>query len=83
MNDQNKITATKSERKGSGGLFRLFLIIPYASISISLLLFIIAILDLVDITKFDMSGVTAIDYGLSFAILAIVSRIYYKMFKRD
>jgi len=82
MNDQNEITATKPERKGLGNFFRLFLIIPYASILISLVLFIIAILELFNITD-AISGLNAFVFCLLFAILAIVSRMYYKMFKRD
>ena len=83
MNEQNKIAATKKGRKKTSKFLPLFLIIPYISTFFAVVLFIIAFTDLFEITAWDISGITAIDYGLSFSILAIVSRIYYKMNKRD
>jgi len=84
MNDQKEITSTKPKSKGLGNSFRLFLIIPYASLLISLALFTIALLELFNVTNSEfISGFIAFDFAISLAILAIVSRIYYKMFRRD
>ena len=84
MNEQKEITATKTKKKGLGNYFGLFLIFPYASMLIALALLIIALLELLNITEDSfISGYVAFEFCITFTILAFVSRIYYKMFKRD
>jgi len=85
MNEQSEIKDTKPKRKGLDNSFRLFLIIPFVCILISLAIFILGLLELLFNISFTVyiSTFVGMDICLLFAILAIVSRMYYKMFKRD
>ena len=82
MNEQTENTATKPKKKGTGGFFHLFLIIPYGCIILTILLLIYSIFELFGVFAV-ASGLVLMQLGLLFAILAFVSRMYYKMFKRD
>ena len=82
MNEQKQITAKKT---GLGNPFSLFLIIPFACIVIALVILVLGLMQLFYDTTYPIYIDTFIAYDLCLLmfILAILTRMYYKMFKRD